>query len=440
MAEPVDPPILRGELRDADLHTQIDALSLALQDWRRTREQSQTPEERLVQITFECARMVESWQQMERGRAAVAGRDGRRDAVDRLHQATGERLRALERHIEHEWDSLPDGRNHPGRHAGAQLANRNGDGSASLTGLAGVESRLAGLEQDLQAGMAQLSRELQTVVAELRNARPPRPGGANPAFPLESVMRIHEELREADATGEPRPEALPPASARALPPAAEVSTALAARVESLERAVAVAAETAPQPRRRWWPLLLVAGLAAAVAGLGLYGAWLQRRVDERLNAAAVRVAEAERQRDTTVAATREDAAREVADARQSAAQAQVVGNVLAAPDLLRYSLIGGEANARAFGQVLFSRSRGMVFSASRLPPAGEGRTYQLWLLPRVGAPVSAGLIAPDSAGRVTLATDAPPPVTGRLVSALVTLERAGGASEPSADRVLIRVE
>jgi hypothetical protein len=307
-----------------------------------------------------------------------------------------------------------------------------------MRGFAGVESRLAALEQDLHASMAQLSRELQTVVTELRNARS-QPASPPPAFPLESVMRIHEELRESDKTGTPAPDALPAAVPRALTQGPETALALTARVESLERAVATATESAPQPRRGWGVLAIVIVAAVALAGLTFFGLWMQRRVDERLNEAAQRISEAERQRDATIAATRQEAERQVADARQTAAQAQIVSTVLAAPDLVRYWLTGASGDAAAYGQVLFSRSRGLIFSATRLDPPGDGQTYQLWLLTR-GGPVNAALITPDSAGRVTYATDVPPSVESRLTGAILTVAPAGGGAEPSDGKVLLRVE
>jgi hypothetical protein len=218
----------------------------------------------------------------------------------------------------------------------------------------------------------------------------------------------------------------------------EPTAALVARVDSLERAVEIAAESAP--RGGWRPMYAVAGIVVLLVGFTVFGVWMQRRVDARLSEAALRVSEAERQRDASIAAAREEAARQVEEARQSAAQAQVVGNVLAAPDAVRYWLGGINNNARAFAQVIFSRSRGLVFSASRLEPAGAGKTYQLWILTQGGA-VSAGLIAPDSAGRVTMASDetlALPP--GRLAGALVTLEPDGGSTQPSTETALRRAD
>jgi hypothetical protein len=309
----------------------------------------------------------------------------------------------------------------------------------TLRGFASVESRLAALEQDVHARMTQLSQDLQAVVAELRNGRPPALPGSTTAFPLESVMRIHQELREAEAPA-PEPVAPPTPAVRALPETTEAAAPtaeLVARVDSLERAIENAVDSAP--RGGWRPMYAVAGIAVLLVGLTVFGVWMQRRVDARLSEAALRVSEAERQRDATVAAAREEAARQVDEARQSAAQAQIVGNVLAAPDAVRYWLGGINNNARAYAQVIFSRSRGVVFSASRLEPAGAGKTYQLWILTQ-GGPVSAGLIAPDSAGRVTMASDTALTLPGRLAGALLTLEPDGGSPQPSLETALKRAE
>ena len=455
MAEPLRAPVFTGDSRSADLQTQLHDLTLALEDWRRTREYSQTTEERLAQITVQCARMVEAWQTMERRTGEAAGPPERRGdwgtVESRLQQETGERIRALEHTIEHEWEALRENSDEPTRQLREQAAalpipaeSAAPGTDLTLRGLANVEARLATLEQDLQTRMTEMSRDLQAVIAELRNQRPQITPGAASAFPLESVMRIHEELRTPDAAAAAPAEALKPAATRALPEWAESATQLTARVDSLEKAVSNAPSVQGESTRR--PLYTVLAVAAALAGMIVIGLWMQRRVDTRLNEAAARVSAAERERDAATAATREEAARtrdeaarQVAEARQSAAQAQIVGNVLAAPDRLRYWLTAVDPSTRAYAQVLFSRSRGIVFSASRLPAAGDGKGYQLWLLTSRG-PVSAGVITPDAAGRVTLASDVPRGVSGRLIGAVVTREPSGGSSKPSEDKALIKVE
>jgi hypothetical protein len=450
VAEPLYAPIQQNGPPDADLQAQIDDLRLALQDWRRTRAYSQPTEERLAQITLQCARMVESWEQMEQSRtfgspALDDPRPGPRAIESQVQLDPRDKIRAIERSIEHELEALRDGPEDPDRQLREQAVKlaESCVAAANLTvqSFARAESRLAALEQDLQGRMTQLSQDLQSVVAELRQARPPSLPGAAAAFPLESVMRIHEELRDDAASSPSETRNSPPT--RALPPSAESSTALTARVDSLERVVSAQASephASPAWRRQYTVMAL-----AALAGMVLFGVWLQRRVDTRLGEAAARVTAAERQRDATtaetntrLAATREEASREIAAARQSAAQAQTVGNVLAAPDLVRYWLTGVDANARSFAQVLFSRSRGMVFSATRLPAPGAGKTYQLWLVTRGGA-VSGGLIRPDRSGRVTLALETVPlSADRRLAGAFVTLEPEGGSPQPSAEPMMVR--
>jgi hypothetical protein len=197
--------------------------------------------------------------------------------------------------------------------------------------------------------------------------------------------------------------------------------------------------------QRVWRAAIIAA-AVVILGGGALLFRLQRQVDAKLNDAAVRVAAAEREADTAtelanrrIAETQEEAGRTLAEARRTALQAQITSSVLAAPDLTRISLAGGPAAPGAYAQVLWSRSRGLVLSASRVPAPRQGATYQLWLLTSAGA-VSAGLFAPDSAGRATLAIETPPSVLRPVVSAVVTLEPSDGRPQPTGPRVLTRAQ
>ncbi len=85
--------------------------------------------------------------------------------------------------------------------------------------------------------------------------------------------------------------------------------------------------------------------------------------------------------------------------------------VLTAPDLARIDLVGQpdapDARARAF----WSRERGMVFSASKLPPPPPGKTYQVWVVttdPAPSAPASSSPIL-----RATWTSSLPRPPTSR---------------------------
>jgi len=170
-------------------------------------------------------------------------------------------------------------------------------------------------------------------------------------------------------------------------------------------------------------------------------------VNTRLDEAATRVAAAERQAEAAstaanqqIAATRADAERQIAQARQTALEAGMVANVLAAPDLVRFSLAGTDRAPRAYAQVLWSRSRGLVLSASLLPALTEaGSTYQVWLLSDSGA-VSAGTVTPDASGRATLAIDNPPNLPRAVTGVSMTLESGGAQATPSSALVLVRLQ
>jgi hypothetical protein len=108
--------------------------------------------------------------------------------------------------------------------------------------------------------------------------------------------------------------------------------------------------------------------------------------------------------------------------------------ILAAPDLLRYALAGAQASPAAYAQVLWSRTRGLAVTASRLPPAPEGKAYHVWIASATST-VSAGVLLPDATGRASLVV--PGPLTlPRLGAIRVTLEATSGTTAPSGDLCL----
>jgi anti-sigma-K factor RskA len=110
--------------------------------------------------------------------------------------------------------------------------------------------------------------------------------------------------------------------------------------------------------------------------------------------------------------------------------------VLTAPDLTQVDLQGQQPVApSASGRAFYSRSRGLVFTASDLPPLRAGRRYQLWLV-TAQAPVSAGLLDIDNAGRVTQTFNTAPDLA-RPVAVAVTEEPAGGVPAPTGDKYLV---
>jgi anti-sigma-K factor RskA len=109
--------------------------------------------------------------------------------------------------------------------------------------------------------------------------------------------------------------------------------------------------------------------------------------------------------------------------------------VLTAPDLARIDLTGQSVAPRATARAFWSRSRGLVFSASQLPPLPSGRVYQLWVV-TAQAPISAGLLKPDRDGRITVVVETPQDLPNPAAMA-VTIEPDGGVPAPTGVKFLV---
>jgi anti-sigma-K factor RskA len=171
------------------------------------------------------------------------------------------------------------------------------------------------------------------------------------------------------------------------------------------------------------PWLAAAASLLLAAGLGLYAVSLRARIgalEQLLQQASGRAAVAEQQ---------------IADLRRTTDDARTQLAVLEAPDLQRINLAGQAAAPKASARAFWSRSRGLVFTASDLPAAPAGKTYQLWVLTKAPAPISAGLFKPDPQGRVAAVFDTPLDLP-QPIGMAVTIEPDGGVPAPTGDKYL----
>ncbi len=172
------------------------------------------------------------------------------------------------------------------------------------------------------------------------------------------------------------------------------------------------------------PWLAAAASMVAAVALGGYAVAMRGRVsslERRLQEAVQRAAVTERQ---------------IADLRRTAAEAQSQMTVLAAPDLQRIDLSGQTAAPQSAGRAFWSRSRGLMFTASNLPALPTGTTYQLWVLTRQPAPISAGLFRPDPGGNVRTMFETPIDLP-QPIGMAVTIEPGGGVPLPTGDKYLV---
>jgi hypothetical protein len=444
-----------------ELQAQIDQLSLALHQWRSTQDHLEPMEQRLTELTERCAEILNRWTATDARHAQAVGQVEERlnewNAIEsRLQQDAGKRLRELEIVIENEWKALRQLHEEPVRQLREQAAELGetcrAAASLALQSFERAEKRIAQLETDLQGRLTRLSSDVAALAArtEPRGGQLPSPGPS--PFPLDGVMRLHDELRASE--GAPTA-AMPAPAALAAPPPPAAPMQLAApaeltrRLDTLEHEVATEREEVREAatrsaRMRWqWRALFVA-LIAAVAFGGAYGLALQRRVTAQLDNAAARAAAAEREAQTTAAAAsqeiaqaRADADRQIAEARDAARLAQITSGVLAAPDLVRLTIVGTDPAATAVAYIHWSRSTGLVVNAARLPAVPAGSAYQVWMQ---GDPAhaSAGFLTPDAAGRASLIAENPPDLPRPVTGVLVTIEPAGGSPSPSGPPILAR--
>jgi hypothetical protein len=441
------------ELRLADLEEHLERLNSTLQQ-RGNNEQFPHPvEQHLAHLAERCSDIVKQWAATsERHAQAVTELETKlndwNDAASRVQRDATWRFQDLERLIEHEWASLRRLHEEPVRQLRDQAESLTeicvSTAGSAQTGIERAEARLATIEKDLHRRMDDLSRDVHIVLDQLRQQ-----GGATLRSPasswaLDEVTRLHHEIRDS-ASGPKNTSALALRTVSVLPePAADMGGETSSEPMDTDTAPMDAVHPEPdsvgRSERSWLGVAAAVAVVVAIAG-GVSLLFYNRARVAAEQAAAARqhaelVANAANER---IDAARRDAVSQIELARTAASRAQVIGDVLSAPDLLRFNLIGAEGAGRGSAQLLFSRSRGMVFSGSRLLPPGTGNVYQIWLLTATD-PVNAGTVAPDESGRVTLATDRPPDVPRPILGVRVTVEPAPGRETPSEQTVLFRAQ
>ena len=427
-----------------ELEQRVSTLQEQIEQLRRTSDRRPL-EERLVTLTEFGTAILKRWAvTADRHAAAVSQFEAHlrslSDAGSQLQEDASQRLQDLERIIQQEWDSLRQIHEVPVKQLVEQAANLTevciATANSAQHGFDRAEARLAALESEFQRTTSELTREIHNAVTELRSATQTRArqlaGEAQqPAWPLDDVTRLHSQLRDAQGVQMTEPRAL---SVAASPPPEPVEPPNPAPSVAAPFSRFTAVDSA---KTRRVALIACAAVVLLIAAGGF--AW---QLESQVRTSAAQLNETQRQlRLTTETAARQinetqvQASRAISEAQELTARSQMISDVLAAPDLIRFALVGRESLEAATGQVLWSRSRGiLVFTASGLPAPPMESTYQVWLLTRTGA-VSVATFDPDSAGRATVTAM---PKVPPLVGAMITMERKGGNDTPSGEPLLTR--
>jgi hypothetical protein len=248
---------------------------------------------------------------------------------------------------------------------------------------------------------------------------------------LAYVERRHRAIEASDTTQMPRDlrdAEMPRLAAPAMPLITPAPIAHADR----------AAKARPGPRPPSSGSFRVLVTLAAIAAVAVYVFYVERAAASamsRATAAELTAAETRRRAEEAIGASADQAQRSIAEALTHAARAERMIDVIAAPDARRIELSGRAPAPGAVGQALYSRSRGVIVSATNVPRPEEGRVYQVWATTSTGS-VSLGLATPDAHGRLAVAYDLPPGLAGAIRGFIMTQEPPGGGSSPGAVTVL----
>jgi anti-sigma-K factor RskA len=196
------------------------------------------------------------------------------------------------------------------------------------------------------------------------------------------------------------------------------------RADAESGATAPASERAPSrtsPREsersagffgRWWTAVLVpAGAVLAVATILL---WTQNRdLDRQLSALRV----------------------SVQSQQQQLQQARAVADMIESHDTVTVSLAQQPGMPAGAAHVMYNSKMGMLMYDGELAPAPAAKSYQLWLVPTDGKPISAGVFNPVSGRPDRMMMKLPPGIAAKEFA--VSLEPAGGMPQPTGPMVLV---
>jgi anti-sigma-K factor RskA len=88
------------------------------------------------------------------------------------------------------------------------------------------------------------------------------------------------------------------------------------------------------------------------------------------------------------------------------------------------------------GRVLVHKDRGVLLIANNLPALPQGKTFELWVIPKGGAPRPAGLFKPDASGNVMHVASGPVDVE-TLGAVAVSVEPEAGSQAPTTTPIIV---
>lgn len=206
----------------------------------------------------------------------------------------------------------------------------------------------------------------------------------------------------------------------------------AACTQGLRRAIAfnagmlaLAPEVAPPKRLR---RRVLASVGVEHSGWAWFTAW--GLATAALVVCVLWLSVEERRRTEELSAARA----EIVKSHSELSQVQAALAILNQPETKQVTFGEGQPQPPR-GRFFVHKDRGVLLLASNLPPAPAGKTYELWVIPKAGAPKPAGLFQSDQSGNAMYLS--PGPVDPATAAVAVSVEPQAGSQAPTTTPLIV---
>src|SRR5208282_3487135 len=121
--------------------------------------------------------------------------------------------------------------------------------------------------------------------------------------------------------------------------------------------------------------------------------------------------------------------------QQQLREAREVADLISSHDTITVALAAQPGMSGGAAHVMYNSKMGMLMYEGELAPAPAAKSYQLWLVPAAGNPISAGVFNPVSGQADHWMMKLPQGISPKAFA--VTLEPAGGMPQPTGPKVLV---
>ncbi len=116
-------------------------------------------------------------------------------------------------------------------------------------------------------------------------------------------------------------------------------------------------------------------------------------------------------------------------------EANELMNLETAHDTVSVKLMPMKPEEQDHAEVLYNSRMGMAFYTGTLPPPPKDKSYQLWLVPMSGSPISAGVFGEEVGPGYHAMMKMPAGIEAKAFA--VTMESAGGVPQPQGPKMLV---